>query len=93
MRTASKALLAAAAMGGAGIVATPASARTYVSVGIGTPIYPLRYRYRPAYYPAYYAGYYAPPPIAYGGWYGPGPYYARPWRGYYRHVYHGRHWR
>jgi hypothetical protein len=93
MHTASKTLLAAAALAGTGLLATPASARTYVSVGIGAPLYPRYYAPRPVYYPGYYPGYYAPP-VVYGGYYGPRPYYyGRPWRGYYHRGYYGRHWR
>ncbi|HEY0271026.1 MAG TPA: hypothetical protein VGC10_08570 [Sphingomonas sp.] len=94
MRTASKILLAAAALAGTGIAASPASARTYVSIGIGAPLYRGYYGYygyRPAYYPGYYPpAYYGP--AVYGGWYGSRHYYGRPW-GYYRGGYHGRHWR
>jgi hypothetical protein len=90
MRIASKALLAAAAIAGAGVIASPASARTFVSIGIGAPVYPRYYR------PAYYPGYYYPPayygPVVYGGWYGP-HYYGRGYRGYYHRGYYGRHWR
>jgi hypothetical protein len=88
MRTASKVLLAAAAIAGTGLAVSPASARTFVSIGVGAPVYP-RY-YRPAYYPGYYPGYYAPP-VVYGGWYGQRHYWGRPW-GYHR-GYYGRHWR
>jgi hypothetical protein len=88
MRTASKALLAIAAVG-TGLAAAPASARTFVSIGIGAPVY-RGYGYRPAYYPGYYPAYYAPyygPPV-YPGWYGP-RYYGR----YRYRSYYGRHWR
>ena len=49
MRTA-LALAAAATLAGTGLVAAPASARTFVSVGIGVPIY------RP--YPVYGGGFF-----------------------------------
>lgn len=97
MRTASKILLAAT-LAGAALVAAPASARTFVSIGIGGPIYPRAYGYRPAYYPGYYSAYYGAPAYAYGapayaGWYGPHHYWGRPWRGYYRPGYYGHRWR
>lgn len=66
MRIVPLALAAATALAGSAVVATPASARTFVSVGIGAPVYPAYYG---GYYPAYYGGYYAPPPV-YGGYYG-----------------------
>jgi len=96
MRIVPLALVAATALAGSAIVATPASARTFVSVGIGGPAYPAYYG--GGYYPAYYGGYYAPPPVVYGGYYGGwhrryyggyrGGYYGRGYRGGWR----GRHW-
>ena len=82
--------LAAAALAGGAAIATPASARTFVSVGFGAPVYPAYYG---GYYPAYYGGYYAPPPVVVGGgWYGGWhrPYYGR---GYWRGGWHGGGWR
>jgi hypothetical protein len=68
MRTA-LALAAAATLAGTGLVAAPASARTFVSVGIGAPIYSP--------YPAYYGGY--PPPYYGPSYYGPPPVYRGYW--------------
>jgi hypothetical protein len=88
---------AAAALAGSAMVAAPASARTFVGIGIGAPVYPAYPAYYGGYYPAYYGGYYAPP-VVYGGYYGRG-YYGRPryWhggpRGYYHGGWGGRHWR
>lgn len=93
MRIVPLAIAAATALGGAAVVATPASARTFVSVGIGGPAYPAYYG---GYYPAYYGGYYAPPPVVYGGYYGGWHrrYYGGYHHGYYgRGYYHGRHGR
>jgi hypothetical protein len=86
MRILPLAIASAAALAGSAVVATPASARTFVSVGIGAPVYPAYYG---GYYPAYYGGYYAPP-VVYGGYYGGWhrPYY----RGYYGRGYYGRGW-
>lgn len=101
MRILPTALVAAAALAGTAVIATPASARTFVSVGIGAPVYPAYPAYYGGYYPAYYGGYY---PAYYpyggvvvgGGWYGH-RYYGRGYRGYYGRGY-GRggyrgHWR
>jgi hypothetical protein len=93
MRIIPTALVAAAALAGTAVVATPASARTFVSVGIGAPVVPAYYGgYYPGYYPAYGYGYgYAP--VVVGGYYG-GGYYHRGYygRGYYGHGYYGRGW-
>ena len=99
MRILSTALVAAAALAGTAVVATPAAARTFVSVGIGAPVYPaypVYYGgYYPAYYggyyPAYYPGYYAPyygGGVVVGGWYGGRHYYWGPHRGYYGRGWH-----
>lgn len=98
MRFTTKTIFAATALAGASLVATaPASARTFVSVGIGGPAYPAYgygYGY-PGYYPAYYPGYYAPyygsPVFVGGGYYGGRGYYGHPYRGGYygRGHYHG----
>jgi hypothetical protein len=81
-------LAAACLLAGAGLAglipASPVSARTFVSVGVGVPAYPA--------YPAYYGypGAYAPPVVVggywshpYWGWHGPRygwrrPYWGRP---------------
>ena len=101
MRILPSALIAAAALAGTAIVATPASARTFVSVGIGAPVYPAYPAYYGGYYPAYYGGYpayyggYYPGYYPYGGgvviggWYGGHRYYGRGYHGYYGHGYHG----
>lgn len=52
----------------ASIAPAPASARTYVSFGVGVPIP--------------YGGYYGPPPAYYGGYWAR-PFWAPPRRGYY----------
>jgi hypothetical protein len=90
MRLLKPAFVAAALLGTAAIAAAPASARTFVSVGIGGPAYV------PAPVPVYYPGYYGYAPAYYGGYYGPRyggavvvnrGWYGRPGyyhRGYYR---------
>jgi hypothetical protein len=81
MRTVLAAGLIAAA-GMAGFAPTTASARTFVSVGIGGPAYPAYYGY---------PGYYAPPvAVGVGGYWGR-PYYRwhRPYYGWHR-AYWGR---
>lgn len=82
MRMLKPALAIAAVLGTTAIAAAPASARTFVSVGIGGPAYyPGYYGYAPGYYP----GYYAPRPIFYGGgYYGRPHYYHRGYYGYRR---------
>jgi hypothetical protein len=87
MRIVPLAVAAATALAGSAIVATPASARTFVSVGIGAPVYPAYYG--GGYYPAYYGGYYAPPPVVYGGYYGG---WHRRYYGGYHGGYYGRGW-
>jgi hypothetical protein len=88
MRMLKPALVAAAVLGTAAVAASPASARTFVSVGIGGPAYAPAPAYYPGYYgyaPGYYPGYYAPRPVYYGGgWYGRPHYYHRGYYGYHR---------
>jgi hypothetical protein len=63
-------LLAGASLA-AGVAATPAEARGFVSVGIGVPLFPPYYAYPHYAYPPYYA---YPPPVVYA----PPPVYAAP---------------
>jgi hypothetical protein len=93
MRIVPIALATAAALAGTAVVATPASARTFVSFGVGAPVYPAYYGgyypgyYAPAYYPGY-APYYGGVVVGGGGWYGH-RYYGGGWR----HGYYGRGYR
>jgi hypothetical protein len=87
------ALAAAATLAGTGLVDAPASARTFVSVGIRAPIYPPYPAYYEGYPPPYYgSAYYGPPPV-YRGYWGPPRYRQRVYYGRPQYWRDGRAWR